>query len=174
MGLFRRKSTEALAVAPEPEIVERPTVTACELERMVYETYREKLSLEGELVEKDAIIARLKEQTDKLSAAETFSRQSESERRRFESEAKRLKDAKDRLEEELSQEKAKVSARDLKIMRIDEDRDAWLAEKLAEFLRDMLLDAEASTGNWSKKRVVEFIEAAAREAWLALSKGCDE
>lgn len=174
MGLFRRKSTEALAVAPEPEIVERPTVTAYELERMVYETYREKLSLEGELVEKDAIIARLKEQADKLSAAETFSRQSESERHRFESEAKRLKDAKDRLEEELHREKAKVSARDIKIMRIDEDRDAWLAEKLAEFLRDMLLDAEASRGNWSKARVVEFIEAAALEAGLALSKGCDE
>lgn len=87
MGLFKRKAVEALAVASEPEIVERPTVSADELERMVYETYREKLSLAEELAERDATIARLKEQVDKLAAAETFSRQSESERRRFESEA---------------------------------------------------------------------------------------
>ena len=87
MGLFKRKAVEALAVASEPEIVERPTVSADELERMVYETYREKLSLAEELAERDATIARLKEQVDKLAAAETFSRQSESERRRLESEA---------------------------------------------------------------------------------------
>lgn len=77
MGLFKRKPAEALAVASEPEIVERPTVSADELERMVYETYREKLSLAEELAGKDAMIARLKEQVDKLGAAETFSRQSE-------------------------------------------------------------------------------------------------
>ena len=35
MGLFKRKAVEALAVASEPEIVERPTVSADELERMV-------------------------------------------------------------------------------------------------------------------------------------------
>lgn len=138
---------------------------------MVYETYREKLSLSEELAEKDATIARLKEQVDKLGAAETLSRQSESERRRFESEAKRLKEDNDRLKEELQQEKAKVSARDFKILRIDEARDAWLADKLAEFLRDMRLDAEASTGNWSKARVVEFIKAAARSAGLTYSEG---
>lgn len=85
MGLFKRKAVEALAVASEPEIVERPTVSADELERMVYETYREKLSLAEELAERDATIARLKEQVYKLNAAETFSRQSESERRRLES-----------------------------------------------------------------------------------------
>ena len=70
MGLFKRKPVEALAVASEPEIVERPTVTAEELERMVYETYREKLSLAEELAGKDAMIARLKEQVDKLGAAD--------------------------------------------------------------------------------------------------------
>ena len=174
MWPFNRNKEDSMAVSAVPEIVEKPVVSSEELERMVYETYREKLRLADELAGKDTTIKQLREQVDKLGAAETFSRQSESERRRFESEAKRLKDANDRLEEELHREKAKVSARDLKIMRIDEDRDAWLAEKLAEFLRDMLLDAEASTGNWSKARVVEFIEAAAREAGLALSKGCDE
>lgn len=171
MELFKRKSTESLAVAPEPEIVERPTVTADELERMVYETYQEKLSLAEELAERDATIALLKEQVSKLGAAETFSRQSESERRRFESEAKRLKEDNDRLKEELRQEKAKVSARDLKIMRIDENRDAWLADKLVEFLSDMLRDAEASTGNWSKARVVGFIDRAMSSAGLKCSEG---
>lgn len=171
MGFFKRKPVESLAVAPEPEIVERPTVQADELERMVYETYLEKLSLEKESAEKDATIMQLEEQVAKLGAAETFSRQSESERRRFESEAKRLKEDNDRLKEELRQEKAKVSARDLKIMRIDENRDAWLADKLVEFLRDMLLDAEASTGNWSKARVVGFIDRAMSSAGLKCSEG---
>lgn len=163
MGLFKRKAVEALAVASEPEIVERPTVTADELERMVYETYREKLSLEGELVEKDVIIARLKKQADKLSAAETFSRQSESERRRFESEAKRLSDANALLTEELRQEKAKVSARDLKIMQIEESSAAIIDERLAELLRGMAGEAEAMGGSWSKARVVEFVTGYARK-----------
>lgn len=163
MGLFKRKPVEALAVASEPEIVERPTVTANELERMVYETYREKLSLAEELVEKDATITRLKEQVDKLGAAETFSRQSESERRRFESEAKRLKDANDRLTEELRQEKAKVTARDLKIMQIEESSAAIVDERLAELLRGMASEAEAMGGNWSKARVVEFVTGYARK-----------
>lgn len=157
MGLFKRKPVEALAVASEPEIVERPTVTAEELERMVYETYREKLSLAEELAGKDAMIARLKEQVDKLGAAETFSRQSESERRRFESEAKRLKEDNDRLKEELRQEKAKVTARDLKIMRAEEDSASLADERLAELLRGMAAEAESLGGGWSKARVVEFI-----------------
>lgn len=163
MGLFKRKPVEALAVASEPEIVERPTVTAEELERMVYETYREKLSLADELAGKDAMIARLKEQVDKLGAAETFSRQSESERRRFESEAKRLKDANDRLGEELNQERAKVSARDLKIMQIEEGSAALADERLAELLRGMASDVEAMGGNWSKARVIELIEGEIRK-----------
>lgn len=157
MGFFKRKPVESLAVAPEPEIVERPTVQADELERMVYETYLEKLSLEKESAEKDATIKQLEEQVAKLGAAETFSRQSESERRRFESEAKRLKEDNDRLKEELRQEKAKVSARDLKIMQAEEDSASLADERLAEILRDMAAEAESLGGNWSKARVVEFI-----------------
>lgn len=157
MGFFKHKPVEALAVAPEPEIVERPTVSADELERMVYETYQEKLSLEEELAEREAIIVRLKEQVDKLNAAETFSRQSESERRRFESEAKRLSDDNARLTEELRRERAKVTARDLKIMQAEEDSASLADERLAEILRDMAAEAESLGGNWSKARVVEFI-----------------
>lgn len=163
MGLFKRKPAEALAVAPEPEIVERPTVTAEELERMVYETYREKLSLAEELAGKDAMIARLTEQVDKLGAAETFSRQSESERRRLESEKKRLADDNARLKEELRQERAKVSARDLKIMQIEEGSAALADERVAEILRDMASEADNLGGNWSKARVVEFIEGHVRK-----------
>lgn len=157
MELFKRKPAEAPAVAPVPEIVERPAMSVDELERMVYETYREKLSLAEELAGKDAMIARLKEQVDKLNAAETFSRQSESERRRFESEAKRLKEDNDRLKEELRQEKAKVTARDLKIMRAEEDSASLADERLAELLRGMAAEAESLGGGWSKARVVEFI-----------------
>lgn len=163
MGLFKRKAVEALAVASEPEIVERPTVSADELERMVYETYRETLSLAEELAERDATIARLKEQVDKLAAAETFSRQSESERRRFESEAKRLSDANAHLTEELRQEKAKVTARDLKIMQIEESSAAIVDERLDEILRGMIEEAEVLGGGWSKARVIEFIEGHVRK-----------
>lgn len=163
MGLFKRKAVEALAVASEPEIVERPTVSADELERMVYETYRKKLSLAEELAERDATIARLKEQVDKLAAAETFSRQSESERRRFESEAKRLSDANAHLTEELRQEKAKVTARDLKIMQIEESSAAIVDERLDEILRGMIEEAEVLGGGWSKARVIEFIEGHVRK-----------
>lgn len=163
MGLFKRKAVEALAVASEPEIVERPTVSADELERMVYETYREKLSLAEELAERDATIARLKEQVDKLAAAETFSRQSESERRRFESEAKRLSDANAHLTEELRQEKAKVTARDLKIMQIEESSAAIVDERLDEILRGMIEEAEVLGGGWSNARVIEFIEGHVRK-----------
>lgn len=163
MGFFKRKSTECLAVAPEPEIVERPVVSADELERMVYETYQEKLSLAEELDERDATIERLKEQVLKLKAAETFSRQSESERRRFESEAKRVKEDNDRLKEELQQEKAKVSARNLKIMQIEEDSASIVDERLAEILRGMADEAESMGGGWSKARVIEFIEGHVRK-----------
>ncbi|MEE0637759.1 hypothetical protein [Adlercreutzia sp.] len=163
MGLFKRKAVEALAVASEPEIVERPTVSADELERMVYETYREKLSLAEELAERDATIARLKEQVYKLNAAETFSRQSESERRRLESEAKRLSDANDLLKEELHQERAKVSARDLKIMQIEESSAVIVDELLDEILRGMIEEAEVLGGGWSKARVIEFIEGHVRK-----------
>lgn len=163
MGLFKRKAVEALAIASEQEIVERPTVSADELERMVYETYREKLSLAEELASKDAVIARLKEQVDKLCAAETFSRQSESERRRLESEAKRLTDDNARLKEELRQERAKVSARDLKIMQVEDGSAALADERLAELLRGMASEIEAMGGNWSKARVIELIEGEIRK-----------
>lgn len=163
MGLFKRKAVEALAIASEQEIVERPTVSADELERMVYETYREKLSLAEELASKDAVIARLKEQVDKLCASETFSRQSESERRRLESEAKRLTDDNARLKEELRQERAKVSARDLKIMQVEEGSAALADERLAELLRGMASEIEAMGGNWSKARVFEFVTGYARK-----------
>lgn len=163
MGLFKRKAVEALAVASEPEIVERPTVSADELERMVCETYREKLSLAEELENARTTIASMNEQLAKLKAAETFSRQSESERRRFESEAKRLTDDNARLKEELRQERAKVSARDLKIMQIEESSAAIVDERLAEILRGMADEAESLGGGWSKARVVEFIEGHVRK-----------
>lgn len=163
MGLFKRKPVEALAVASEPEIVERPTVTAEELERMVYETYREKLSLAEELAGKDAMIARLKEQVDKLGAAETFSRQSEAERKRLDKKADELAAKCDDLAEQLRQEKAKVSARDLKIMQIEEGSAALADERVAEILRDMESEADNLGGNWSKARVVEFIEGHVRK-----------
>lgn len=163
MGLFKRKPVEALAVASEPEIVERPTVTAEELERMVYETYREKLSLAEELAGKDAMIARLKEQVDKLGAAETFSRQSEAERKRLDKKADELAAKCDDLAEQLRQEKAKVSARDLRIMQIEEGSAALADERLAELLRGMASDVEAMGGNWSKARVIELIEGEIRK-----------
>lgn len=163
MGLFKRKPVEALAVASEPEIVERPTVTAEELERMVYETYREKLSLAEELAGKDAMIARLKEQVDKLGAAETFSRQSEAERKRLDKKADELAAKCDDLAEQLRQEKAKVSARDLKIMQIEEGSAALADERVAEILRDMASEADNLGGNWSKARVVKLIEGHVRK-----------
>lgn len=163
MWPFNRNKEDSMAVSAVPEIVEKPVVSSEELERMVYETYREKLRLADELAGKDATIKRLREQVDKLGAAETFSRQSESERRRFESEAKRLKDANDRLEEELHREKAKVSARDLKIMQIEESSAAIVDERLAELLRGMAGEAEAMGGSWSKARVVEFVTGYARK-----------
>ena len=163
MGLFKRKPVEAIAVASEPEIVERSTVTAEELERMVYETYREKLSLAEELAGKDAMIARLKEQVDKMGAAETFSRQSEAERKRLDKKADELAAKCDDLAEELRQEKAKVTARDLKIMQIEEGSAALADERIAELLRGMASDVEAMGGNWSKARVIELIEGEIRK-----------
>lgn len=163
MWLFNSKPVETQVVVSEPEIVEMPAVSADELERMVYEVYREKLSLAEELAERDATIDRLKERADKLGAAEAFSRQSESERRRYESEAKRLSNDNARLKEELHQEKAKVSARDLKIMQLEKDSAALANERLAEFLRGMADEAESLGGGWSKARVAEFITTYVRK-----------
>lgn len=72
MWFFNSRPVETLAVATDPEIVEVPAVSADELERMVYEVYRDKLSLAEELAERDATIDQLKERADKLSAAEAF------------------------------------------------------------------------------------------------------
>lgn len=99
----------------------------------------------------------------KRKPVEALAVASEPERRRFESEAKRLKDANDRLKEELNQERAKVSARDLKIMQIEEGSAALADERVAEILRDMASEADNLGGNWSKARVVEFIEGHVRK-----------
>lgn len=171
MRFFKRKPVEAPAVAPGPEIVEIPAVTADELERMVYETYREKLSLEDRLKAAAATIEFLKEQVDKLNAAETFARQSEAERKRLGEKAEELEDKCDKLSEQLRQERARVAARDAKIESMYTEADAHLADKLFVFLGDMRLDAEASTGNWSRARVVAFIDAAMQNARLGSSEG---
>jgi hypothetical protein len=69
----------------------------------------------------------------------------------------------DDLAERLRQEKAKVSARDLKIMQIEEGSAALADERLAELLRGMASDVEAMGGNWSKARVIELIEGEIRK-----------
>ena len=56
-----------------------------------------------------------------------------------------------------------MSARDLKIMQIEEGSAALADERVAEILRDMASEADNLGGNWSKARVVEFIEGHVRK-----------
>lgn len=67
------------------------------------------------------------------------------------------------MREELRQERAKVSARDLKIMQLEKDSAALADERLAEFLRGMADEAENLGGGWSKARVVEFVTTYVRK-----------
>ena len=112
MGFFDRKKEEAL-VAVDPVLVEPPSVGVGELEKMVHSVYKEKLELEKKLANSERRIKELEERATKLSAAEEFARQSESERKLAESKASTLKERVKSLEKELESERARVSVRDV-------------------------------------------------------------
>lgn len=78
MGLFKRVECN--------EEAEQPSMSAAELEQMVYATYQEKLDLakqlDGAKARIESLEETLQEKTTKLRAAEEFARQSESERKK--------------------------------------------------------------------------------------------
>lgn len=143
----------------DKEVIDKSIVGVDELERMVYETYQEKLNLESELEKAKARIKHLEDQEIKLKAANEFSRQSESERKRLEEKVESLTRKNERLESDLKQEKASVTTRDIKIERLQRSRAAGLSTYKHEVIEDIKAAISVESGNWSKARVIDFLDA---------------
>lgn len=159
MGFFKRKGDcESLTVA-EPTIVEQPLISVGELEKMVYSTYQEKLSLEKQLTDAKETIKRLEDQLTKLSAAETFSRQSEEERKRTDAKNERLQSQIDSLERQLKQSKSHAKTLEIKIGEMENANSGRMASYRRELVEEMQRQAVNASGNWSKNRVLDFLAA---------------
>lgn len=176
MGIFRRKhiheEDQVDQGITKTEVIEKPFVTVGELEKMVYSTYEEKLFLREKLEEAGRKIKFLEDEQIKLRAAETFSEQSEKERKDLESMLKTCRADKNDLEDKLKEEKGKVIALEGKFRTYQADADEREEQiKLRE--RNAKLDLIAcmkkklagETGNWSKDRVCNFIQAFCDDIW---------
>lgn len=159
IGFFKRKEDcESLAVA-EPTIVEQPLISVGELEKMVYSTYQEKLSLEKQLSDAKETIKRLEDQLTKLSAAETFSRQSEEERKRTDAKNERLQSQIDSLERQIKQSKSHAKTLEIKIGEMENASSGHMASYRRELVEEMQRQVVSASGNWSKNRVLDFLAA---------------
>lgn len=158
MGFFNRKEkSESLALTAEPVLVEQPIISAGELEQMVYSTYQEKLALEKQLSDATAKIKWLEEKETKLRAAETFSRQSESERKKADEKNAILERRIEGLTQEIAQERAKTASRELKIKDLQSAAKGRMDSYRRELVADMQHRARSASGGWSKARVIEFL-----------------
>lgn len=159
MGLFNRKHREgALVVDAQPEVIGQPVMRVADLEQMIHTTYQEKLSLERQLDDAKAKIKRFEEQETKLHAAEEFSRQSERERIRAEEKAKGLQIRIDDLEGQLKQEQAKNTTLEIRVSELSGGFAEAVESAAIERLDELKRQVEEQGGNWSKSRIVEFID----------------
>lgn len=159
MGLFSRnqQAAEAITVVDQPTLIEQPTISADELEKMVYSTYQEKLELQRQLDKANERIKVLKEQETKLRAAETFSRQSEEERHRADAKNEDLQRRNKSLEDQLKQARAKATTLEIKVKELQDASSGQMAAYRRELIEEMQRQAVCATGGWSKNRVLDFL-----------------
>lgn len=153
MGLFKRVECN--------EEAEQPSMSAAELEQMVYATYQEKLDLakqlDGAKARIESLEETLQEKTTKLRAAEEFARQSESERKSTASKIEPLEQSKKQLQTNLKQEKARAATLEVRIEELENASRGRMAAYRRELVEEMQRQAVCASGGWSKARVLGFL-----------------
>ena len=153
MGLFKRVECN--------EEAEQPSMSAAELEQMVYATYQEKLDLAKRLDSAKARIESLEEslqeKTTKLRAAEEFARQSESERKSNASKIEPLEQSKKQLQANLKQEKARAATLEVRLGEWESASRGRMDAYRRELIEEMQRQAASASGGWSKARVLSFL-----------------
>ena len=133
MGLFKRVECN--------EEAEQPSMSAAELEQMVYATYQEKLDLakqlDGAKARIESLEETLQEKTTKLRAAEEFARQSESERKSTASKIEPLEQSKKQLQTNLKQEKARAATLEVRIEELENASRGRMAAYRRELVEEM-------------------------------------
>lgn len=157
MGFFNARTT-----AKELEAdTKQPSMSAAELEQMVYATYQEKLDLAKQLDSAKARIESLEEslqeKTTKLRAAEEFARQSESERKSNASKIEPLEQSKKQLQANLKQEKARAATLEVRIEELENAGRGRMDAYRRDLIEEMQRQAASSSGGWSKARVLSFL-----------------
>lgn len=157
MGLFNAR----VAVKELEADMKQPSMSATELEQMVYATYQEKLDLAKQLDTAKARIESLEEslqeKTTKLRAAEEFARQSESERKSNASKIEPLEQSKKQLQANLKQEKARAATLEVRIEELENASRGRMDAYRRELIEEMQRQAVSASGGWSKARVLSFL-----------------
>ena len=157
MGFFNARA----AVKELEADMKQPSMSATELEQMVYATYQEKLDLAKRLDSAKARIESLEEslqeKTTKLRAAEEFARQSESERKSATSKIEPLEQSKKQLQANLKQEKARAVTLEVRIEELENASRGRMAAYRRELVEEMQAQAACASGGWSKARVLTFL-----------------
>ena len=157
MGFFNAR----VAVKELEADMKQPSMSATELEQMVYATYQEKLDLAKQLDSAKARIESLEEslqeKTTKLRAAEEFARQSESERKSNASKIEPLEQSKKQLQANLKQEKARAATLEVRIEELENASRGRMDAYRRELIEEMQRQAVSASGGWSKARVLSFL-----------------
>lgn len=147
MGLFKRVECN--------EEAEQPSMSAAELEQMVYATYQEKLDLakqlDGAKARIESLEETLQEKTTKLRAAEEFARKSTA------SKIGPLEQSKKQLQTNLKQEKARAATLEVRIEELENASRGRMAAYRRELVEEMQRQAVCASGGWSKARVLGFL-----------------
>lgn len=157
MGFFKRKQPCA-EIAPVAAEVIAPRYSGEELERMVGETYEEKLRLQAKLKSAEAQLEAMEDVKAKLSSAEVFAEQCRRERdtethkrEQVEREIKAVKQENQRSRDRQAVMQIQID----KLERKHEARDKDVRNDLVYAMTDALI---YENGSWSKNRVAEFID----------------
>ena len=156
MSFFKRKQHCAV-IAPEATEIVAPRYSGDELERMVGETYEEKLRLQAKLKSAEAQLEAMGDVKAKLSSAEVFAEQCRRERdaethkrEHVEREIKAVKQENQRSRDRQAVLQTQID----KLERDHEASDKDVRNALVYAMTDALI---YENGNWSKNRVLEFI-----------------
>lgn len=157
MSFFKRKQPCAEIAQVAAEVI-APRYSGEELERMVGDTYEEKLQLQAKLKETEAKLEAMKDVGAKLSSAEVFAEQCRRERdyeiRKREQVEREIKAVKQ--ENQRSRDRQAVLQTQIdKLERDHETRDKDVRNDLVYAMTDALI---YENDNWSKNRVFDFIE----------------
>lgn len=156
MSFFKRKQPFA-EIAPVAAEVIAPRYSGEELERMVGETYEEKLRLQAKLKSAEAQLEAMVDVKAKLSSAEVFAEQCRRERdaetlkrEQVEREIKAVKQENQRSRDRQAVLQTQID----KLERDHETCDKEVRNDLVYAMADALI---YENGGWSKNRVLEFI-----------------